>query len=159
MRRHSSTGAPTIGPRSITPGVVDEGVQASELGDGSLDHGLGLLLVGHVGLEDENTLPVLGAEPVGQRLQPVAPSGGHGHRRPLGGQGHGGGLTDPARSPGHQGDGAVQTAAAHRRRRRPDRQPRRVGGGPRVLPEVGPRAQHRASVTSAEGTVDREVYR
>ena len=53
IRSHSSVGASTIGPSSMTPALLTTRVQAAELVDGPRDERLRLLLVGDVALDRE----------------------------------------------------------------------------------------------------------
>ncbi len=64
------------GPEQHDPGVVDHGVEAAELEDGSLHHGPGGSLVGDVGLHHQHVGIV--ADPLDDLLQPVTAAGGDG---------------------------------------------------------------------------------
>src|SRR5271165_4219872 len=51
---HSDSGAPAAGPSSITPGVVDEHVETTQLGDRARNSVCRLLLVCDVGLQHDH---------------------------------------------------------------------------------------------------------
>jgi len=51
IRCHSSSGAPTAGPSSITPALLMSVSSRAKLLDGPLDRGAGLGLVGDIGLD------------------------------------------------------------------------------------------------------------
>ena len=89
------------------PGVVDERVETAQFGHGLLNRRGRLLLVGDVGLQHQRGAALL-ADARGQRFQPVLPPRGQRHGRALGGQRGRRRRADPARRPGHQGDGVIQ---------------------------------------------------
>ena len=93
-------------------GVVDQDVEASELGDGALDGTLGLRLFGKVGLEHERG-GAGGADSPGQVIESVPAAGSDGHRGAVPGQRERRRLADPARRAGDQRHGARETLVAH----------------------------------------------
>jgi len=89
--------------------IVDQGVEASEPGDRLPYGGHGLGAVGDVSFHDERGaayLLDLGRE----GLQAVAASSHERDDGVLAGELAGDGRADPAARPGHEGDGAVQSA-------------------------------------------------
>jgi hypothetical protein len=108
IRCHSDTGAHDGRTEQHHAGVVDERVEATELGHRPFDGVCRLPLVGDVGLEDEHGAPVV-ADDGGQRLQTVLAPRRQGHGRTLSGQGDGRGRPDTARGPRHEGHRPVQS--------------------------------------------------
>ncbi len=90
----------------MTPALLTRVSSRPNSGDRPVDHVPGLGLVGHVGLEHEH---LVATDAVGQCLEAVTAPGGHRHPGPCGGQGHRGGLADPAGGAGDQRHGAVES--------------------------------------------------
>lgn len=86
-------------------GVVDDGVEAAELGDRALDQGLGGGAVGDVGLDRERLAAGV-VDFLDQFLQSVVATGGDGDGRAVGGEPLRGRLADAAGSAGYEGYGA-----------------------------------------------------
>ena len=96
-------------------GVVDDGVEAAELGDGALDQGLGGGAVGDVGLDRERLAAGVVDLP-GQALQPVDAAGRDGDRGAVGGEAFRGRLADAAGGAGDEGYGAVEDSVCRHSR-------------------------------------------
>ena len=84
-------------------GVVDQRVEAAELGDRPLHQDLGLLLRGHVGLDRERLAATVG-DRCGQLIEPIRAARSDRDRGALLGERHRGRFADPARRAGHQRD-------------------------------------------------------
>ena len=123
IRSHSSSGASSTGPSSITPALLIEGVEPAQLRDGALDRGPCLRLGGDVGVDDERPSAGL-LDPLGQSPQPVLAARGERDRGALISERERGRLADPARGAGDERHGAVKAAHA------PDqRKPVSLGAG------------------------------
>ena len=113
------------------PGVVDDGVEAAELGDGALDQRLGLGAVGDVGLDRQRA--TAGVADLGdQLLQPVDPAGRHRDRRAFAREPLRGRLADAAGGAGDEGHGSVEYCVLGHRTSL-DKAPRRAAN---ALPRV-----------------------
>ena len=93
-------------------GVVDNRVEAAELGDGSFDGRLGLVLVGDIGLEGEGAAALV-FDLTDQLVEAVLPASGDGHGGAQLGQGTRRRFTDTAACTSHEGDRAVEALLAH----------------------------------------------
>ena len=107
MRRHSSTGASTTGPSSITPALLTRMSRRPwAVTTWSTIARAWASSVTSVGTTSTRSP----TDAVGQGLETLHPAGGHGHLRPFLGQGHRGRLADAARGPRDQGHRPVQSS-------------------------------------------------
>ena len=106
MRRHSSTGASTIGPRSMTPALL---TRVSRRPNRSIVASTMARAWASSVTSVSRTRTSSRTDPVGEGLEPVPAPGGDGHLGPGGGQCHGRGLADPAGCTRDQGHGPVES--------------------------------------------------
>ena len=108
MRSHSSTGASTIGPSSITPALLT--TVSSRPSSATVRSTASIACCWSVtSVSSTRARPPAAPIVGGQVVEAVLAPGRQGHGRALGGQRPGGGLADAAAGPGHEGHGSVES--------------------------------------------------
>ena len=118
MRSHSSVGASSTGPSSITPALLTTVSRRPRPVDRLRHRGPGLLLVGDVGLDGQRPAAV-GRDRLRERVEAVLAARDDRHRGTLGRQQAGRRLADAAARPCHQGHRPVESFSHPSDHRRP----------------------------------------